>query len=100
MLFRSDLADNCGAIFCGPFSPVAAGDYVAGPNHVLPTSGSARFFSVLGVYDFIKRANVITLTADELAEIGPSGELIAKFEGLPAHAASIEKRRTSCLAAS
>jgi histidinol dehydrogenase len=96
----ADLADNCGAIFCGPFSPVAAGDYVAGPNHVLPTSGSARFFSVLGVYDFIKRANVITLTAEELAEIGPSGERIAKFEGLPAHAASIEKRRTSCLAAS
>jgi histidinol dehydrogenase len=96
----ADLAENCGAIFCGPFSPVAAGDYVAGPNHVLPTSGSARFFSVLGVYDFIKRANVITLTAEELAAIGPSGELIAKFEGLPAHAASIEKRRTSCLAAS
>jgi histidinol dehydrogenase len=96
----ADLAENCGAIFCGPFSPVAAGDYVAGPNHVLPTSGSARFFSVLGVYDFIKRANVITLTAEELAKIGPSGELIAKFEGLPAHAASIEKRRTSCLAAS
>jgi histidinol dehydrogenase len=96
----ANLAENCGAIFCGPFSPVAAGDYVAGPNHVLPTSGSARFFSVLGVYDFIKRANVITLTAEELAEIGPSGELIAKFEGLPAHAASIEKRRTSCLAAS
>jgi histidinol dehydrogenase len=96
----ADLAENCGAIFCGPFSPVAAGDYVAGPNHVLPTSGSARFFSVLGVYDFIKRANIITLTAEELAAIGPSGELIAKFEGLPAHAASIEKRRTSCLAAS
>jgi histidinol dehydrogenase len=96
----ADLAENCGAIFCGPYSPVAAGDYVAGPNHVLPTGGSARFFSPLGVYDFVKRANVITLTAEELTRIGPSGEAIAKFEGLPAHAASIEKRRTSCLAAS
>src|SRR5437763_10143429 len=95
----ADLADNCGAVFCGPFSPVAAGDYVAGPNHVLPTSGSARFFSVLGVYDFVKRSNVISLTADELMQIAPSGEAIAKFEGLPAHAASIEKRRTACLAA-
>src|SRR4051794_39738932 len=82
----ADLAENCGAIFCGPYSPVAAGDYVAGPNHVLPTAGSARFFSVLGVYDFVKRSNVITLTADELMQIAPSGEAIAKFEGLPAHA--------------
>jgi len=96
----AELAENCGAIFCGPYSPVAAGDYVAGPNHVLPTGGSARFFSVLGVYDFVKRSNVIALTAAELAEIAPSGELIAKFEGLPAHAASMEKRRASCLAAS
>jgi histidinol dehydrogenase len=96
----ADLAENCGAIFCGPYSPVAAGDYVAGPNHVLPTAGSARFFSVLGVYDFIKRSNVITLTAAELAAIGPSAEIIATFEGLPAHAASIEKRRTACLATS
>jgi len=96
----AELAENCGAVFCGPYSPVAAGDYVAGPNHVLPTGGSARFFSVLGVYDFVKRSNVIALTAEELAEIAPSGELIAKFEGLPAHAASMEKRRASCLAAS
>ena len=96
----ADLAENCGAIFCGGYSPVAAGDYVAGPNHVLPTAGSARFFSPLGVYDFIKRSNVITLSAEELMEIAPSGEAIAKFEGLPAHAASMKKRRTSCLAAS
>jgi len=84
----ADLAENCGAIFCGGYSPVAAGDYVAGPNHVLPTAGSARFFSPLGVYDFIKRSNVIALSAEELMEIAPSGEAIAKFEGLPAHAAS------------
>ncbi|HSY52651.1 MAG TPA: histidinol dehydrogenase [Thermoanaerobaculia bacterium] len=85
--------ENCGAIFCGPFSPVAAGDYVAGPNHVLPTGGSARFFSPLGVYDFVKRSNVITLTAEELAEISDAGERIANFEGLPKHAASIAARR-------
>ena len=96
----AEIADNCGAVFCGPFSPVAAGDYVAGPNHVLPTAGSARFFSVLGVYDFVKRSNVVSLTAAELNEIAASGEAIATFEGLPAHAASMEKRRTACLAAS
>jgi histidinol dehydrogenase len=86
--------ENCGAIFCGPYSPVAAGDYVAGPNHVLPTGGSARFFSPLGVYDFVKRSNVITLTADELSAIGDAGERIANFEGLPKHAASIAARRS------
>jgi histidinol dehydrogenase len=86
--------ENCGAIFCGPFSPVAAGDYVAGPNHVLPTGGSARFFSPLGVYDFVKRSNVIALDADELSSISEAGERIAAFEGLPNHAASIAVRRT------
>ncbi len=85
--------ENCGAIFCGPYSPVAAGDYVAGPNHVLPTGGSARFFSPLGVYDFVKRSNVITLTAEELAEISDAGERIAAFEGLPKHAASMAARK-------
>jgi histidinol dehydrogenase len=86
--------ENCGAIFCGTYSPVAAGDYVAGPNHVLPTGGSARFFSPLGVYDFVKRSNVINLSAAELAEISDAGERIAAFEGLPEHAASIAVRRT------
>jgi histidinol dehydrogenase len=85
--------ENCGAIFLGPFSPVAAGDYVAGPNHVLPTGGSARFFSPLGVYDFVKRSNVIALDADQLAEISEAGERIAAFEGLPKHAASMAIRR-------
>src|SRR3954452_2830025 len=86
--------ENCGAIFCGPYSPVAAGDYVAGPNHVLPTGGSARFFSPLGVYDFVKRSNVIELSADELSSISEAGERIAAFEGLPKHAASMAIRRT------
>ncbi|HEX3579571.1 MAG TPA: histidinol dehydrogenase [Thermoanaerobaculia bacterium] len=85
--------ENCGAIFVGPHSPVAAGDYVAGPNHVLPTGGSARFFSPLGVYDFVKRSNVIELSAEELSDISDAGERIATFEGLPKHAASIAARR-------
>jgi len=85
---------NCPAIYCGPSSPPAAGDYIVGSNHVLPTNGSARFFSPLGTYDFVKRANVVTLTAEELAAIGPAAERIAHFEGLPAHAASIAARQT------
>jgi histidinol dehydrogenase len=88
----ADRAQNCGAIFCGPYAAPAAGDYVIGPNHVLPTNGSARFFSPLGVYDFVKRANVITLTAAELAAIAPSAERLARLEGLPAHADSIAAR--------
>jgi histidinol dehydrogenase len=86
---------NCGAIFCGPSAPPAAGDYVVGTNHVLPTAGSARFFSPLGVYDFMKRSNVISISAEELAQISDAGERIATFEGLPAHAASMAIRRTA-----
>jgi len=93
-------AQNCGAIYCGPFSPPAAGDYVVGSNHVLPTAGSARFFSPLGVYDFVKRSNVISLTSDELSAIAFHGERLAEFEGLPKHAASMAIRRTTCLATS
>ncbi|HEY0141525.1 MAG TPA: histidinol dehydrogenase [Thermoanaerobaculia bacterium] len=85
-------AENAGAIYCGPFSPPASGDYVVGTNHVLPTSGSARFFSPLGVYDFVKRTNVVTLTRQTLAEIGPAAATIARFEGLPNHATSCDAR--------
>jgi histidinol dehydrogenase len=84
--------ENCGAIFCGSSSPVAAGDYIAGPNHVLPTGGSARFFSPLGVYDFVKRANVITISDDALQAIAPYACRIAEFEGLPLHARSLAER--------
>lgn len=86
----AERAQNAGAIFCGRFSPPAIGDYVAGPNHVLPTSGSARFFSPLGVYDFVKRSNVVTLTRETLAELAPHAARIAVFEGLPLHAKSLE----------
>ena len=92
----ADRAQNAGAIYAGPFSPPAAGDYVVGSNHVLPTAGSARFFSPLGVYDFVKRTNVVTLSEAELREIGPHAARIARFEGLPAHAKSVEDRQ-SCL---
>jgi histidinol dehydrogenase len=84
--------ENAGAIYCGPFSPPASGDYAVGTNHVLPTAGSARFFSPLGVYDFVKRTNIVTLTPETLAEIGPVAARIARFEGLPNHALSCEAR--------
>src|ERR1051326_698770 len=93
----AETAQNCAAIYCGASSPPAAGDYVVGSNHVLPTAGSARFFSPLGVYDFVKRANVVSLGAEELAEIAPLGERIAEFEGLPNHAKSMAARRNACL---
>ncbi|HEV7239626.1 MAG TPA: histidinol dehydrogenase [Thermoanaerobaculia bacterium] len=91
----AEKAQNAGAIYCGPLSPPAAGDYVVGSNHVLPTAGSARFFSPLGVYDFVKRTNVITLTEETLAEIGPYAQRIANFEGLPMHAESVGARASS-----
>jgi len=84
--------ENCGAIFCGSSSPVAAGDYIAGPNHVLPTGGTARFFSPLGVYDFVKRANVIAITDEALQTIAPYAQRLAEFEGLPLHAQSLAER--------
>ncbi len=88
----AERAQNAGAIYCGPFSPPAAGDYVIGSNHVLPTAGTARFFSPLGVYDFVKRTNVIALSERTLAELAPYAATIARFEGLPEHAASMERR--------
>ncbi len=88
----AEKARNAGAIYCGGFAPPAAGDYVIGSNHVLPTAGSARFFSPLGVYDFVKRTNVVSLGRTALAEIGRYAATIARFEGLPKHAESVEAR--------
>ncbi len=84
--------ENCGAIYCGPWSAPAAGDYILGCNHVLPTAGSARFFSPLGVYDFVKRSNVITAGPNDLASVADKAEAIARFEGLSRHAESIAVR--------
>jgi histidinol dehydrogenase len=83
---------NAGAVFLGRHTPEAIGDYVAGPNHVLPTARSARFSSGLSVLDFMKRTTVIGCDSDSLAEIGPAAERLAEAEGLNAHARSIAVR--------
>lgn len=87
-----DGIENCGAIFLGGWSAVALGDYVAGPNHVLPTSGSGRFHSPLGVYDFHKRTNVVSISHETFREIADDARTLARSEGLELHAASIEIR--------
>jgi histidinol dehydrogenase len=83
---------HAGAIFLGRYTPEAIGDYVAGPNHVLPTSRTARFSSGLSVFDFLKRTTVVGCTADALALIGPAAIRLAEAEGLPAHARSVAIR--------
>ena len=83
---------NAGAVFLGHYTPEAVGDYVAGPNHVLPTSRTARFSSGLSVLDFMKRSSILRLSADALRALGPAAMRIADAEGLDAHARSIEMR--------
>ena len=83
---------NAGSIFLGEFSPEAIGDYLAGPNHVLPTSGSARFASGLSVNDFLKRTSLIKCTKRGIEKIGQMAINLANYEGLHAHALSISKR--------
>lgn len=86
---------NAGAIFLGPYSPEAVGDYFAGPNHVLPTSGTARFFSPLGVYDFLKRTSVIQYSRRLLEKEARAIATLARAEQLTAHARSVEMRMDS-----
>lgn len=76
---------NAGTVFLGPYSPVPMGDYIAGPNHVLPTGGTARFFSPLGVEDFVKRINLVSLSPKAFEELAGPAALLASVEGLPAH---------------
>jgi histidinol dehydrogenase len=83
---------NAGCIFIGKNSPVVLGDYVAGPSHVLPTGGSARFGSPLGIMDFLKVSNVIALDEPAMRELSQAAMVIAEAEGLHAHAQAIEKR--------
>jgi histidinol dehydrogenase len=83
---------NAGAIFLGRYTPEVIGDYVAGPNHVLPTARSARFASGLSVADFMKRSSVIGCAAEGLAAIGPAAVTLARAEGLDAHALSVQIR--------
>jgi histidinol dehydrogenase len=88
----SERVRHAGAIFLGRHTPEALGDYVAGPNHVLPTSRSARFASGLGVLDFLKRTSIIGGDAQGLAAIGPAAATLAEAEGLGGHARSINIR--------
>lgn len=83
---------HAGAIFMGRFTPEALGDYCAGPNHVLPTSGTARFSSPLGVYDFQKRSSIIFCSPEGASELGKTASVMARGESLTAHARSAEYR--------
>ena len=83
---------NVGSIFIGKFSPEAMGDYIAGPNHILPTSGSARFSSGLSVNDFLKRHSMIKITKSGIERLGPSVINLAEHENLDGHARSIKIR--------
>jgi len=83
---------NTGAIFIGPYTPEAVGDYVAGSNHVLPTARSARFSSGLGVLDFMKRTSILKCGPAQLAQLGPAAIALGEAEGLSAHARSVAVR--------
>ena len=83
---------HAGAIFLGAWTPEAIGDYVGGPNHVLPTARSARFSSGLSVMDFVKRTTTARMTPEALAAIGPAAERLAQSEGLQAHGLSVRAR--------
>ena len=76
----------------GSYTPEAVGDYIAGPNHVLPTGGTSRFYSSLGVSDFIKRMSVLSYSEAGLRAVGKHAEILAQAEGLDAHARSISRR--------
>jgi histidinol dehydrogenase len=84
--------NNAGAIFLGPYTPEAIGDYVGGSNHVLPTARSARFSSGLGVLDFMKRTSILRCNAESLATLGPAAVALGYAEGLDAHARSVQAR--------
>jgi histidinol dehydrogenase len=83
---------NAGAMFIGPYSTPPLGDYFAGPNHVLPTGGSARFFSPLGTYDFLKRTTIIHAEKRALRTLAPHITHLARLEGLDDHARAVEAR--------
>ena len=83
---------NAGAIFMGEYSSEPLGDYFAGPNHILPTNGTAKFFSPLGVDDFVKRSSLIYYSREALEPVAEDIETFAEAEGLTAHANSIRVR--------
>jgi histidinol dehydrogenase len=83
---------HAGAIFMGHHTPEAAGDYLAGPNHTLPTGGTARFFSPLSLDDFVKKSSILSFSAEGLQRLGKEIVHIAELEGLEAHAKSVSIR--------
>ena len=87
-----DLVQNAGAVFIGDWSPASVGDYIAGPNHVLPTNRTARFASALRADDFRKHVHAVRVTPDALRTLGPHVVTLAETEGLPAHADSVRLR--------
>ncbi|MGH7261853.1 MAG: histidinol dehydrogenase, partial [Nitrospiraceae bacterium] len=86
---------HAGALFLGRYTPPAVADYVAGPNHVLPTGGTARFFSPLSYDDYVKKSNIISYSKEELTRVKDHLTRIANMEGLDAHAKSLESRFSS-----
>ena len=86
------LVRSAGAVFTGPFAPASVGDYLAGPSHVLPTYGSARFSGAMRVDDFVKAIHVVSLDGPTLGRVAPHVAAIAEAEGLPAHAESVRLR--------
>jgi histidinol dehydrogenase len=84
--------ENAGAVFIGPWAPASLGDYVAGPNHVLPTNRTARFSSALRADDFRRHIHAVSVTPDALRVLGPPVIILADVEGLPAHADSVRRR--------
>jgi histidinol dehydrogenase len=89
---RATQVENAGAVFVGPFATVPLGDYVAGPNHTLPTAGAARFSSPLGVHTFMKRMSVLSLNRGDLEMLKEATVRLAQLEGLTAHAHAVEVR--------
>ena len=85
---------HAGAVFCGPLSPASIGDYIAGPSHVLPTNGTARFSGALTVADFQKDLHVVSVDRSGFDRVADHVETIAGAEGLDAHAESIRVRRS------
>jgi histidinol dehydrogenase len=83
---------HAGGVFVGSASPEAAGDYVAGPSHIMPTAQTARFSSPLSVRDFVKLVSVVGLSRDRLQQIGPAAARLARAEGFEAHARAVEMR--------
>ncbi|HUL22331.1 MAG TPA: histidinol dehydrogenase [Thermodesulfobacteriota bacterium] len=83
---------HAGAVFLGPYTPEAIGDYMAGPNHILPTAGTARFFSPLGVQDFVKRTNLVSFTQRALGRFGEDVKRFSEWEGLEGHSSAVQMR--------